>query len=187
MSVQDAVCNLKKEIQKSGIIQENGIGEDLFLFSSTLVPVVNVDLLIFDKNNQILLSWRDDKWCGTGWHLPGSCIRFNESIHNAIKRCALSELGLEVVHTAEPLMVYDVHFPDYREGLKDQRERKHFIALAYGCSVENELLSDDKERRKEGHIRWFQDLPADFLQIHDCYRKDWLELKERYKHSVIYV
>ena len=185
MSVFTAVLELKNEMKKNGIIQENGIGEELFLFSSTIVPIVNVDLLIFDKNDEILLSQRDDKWCGTGWHLPGSCIRFDETIHNAISRCALSELGLEVMHTAEPLKVYDVHFPDYREGLEDQRERKHFIALAYGCCVKSGWVLDDKYKN-DGRIRWFRNLPEDFLQIHDCYRKDWVELMEKYKHSTMY-
>ncbi len=185
MSVSNAVFDLKKEMHKSGIIQENGIGEELFLFSSTIVPIVNVDLLIFDKNDKVLLSQRDDKWCGTGWHLPGSCIRFDETIHNAISRCAFSELGLEVIHTAEPLKVYDVHFPNYREGLEDQRERKHFIALAYGCYAQNEYDLYDKYEN-DGCIRWFRDLPKSFLQIHDCYRNDWLELKERLKHSAMY-
>ena len=46
MSVTSAIDNLKDEMQKAGIKSENGLGTELFLFSSTLIPVVNVDLLL---------------------------------------------------------------------------------------------------------------------------------------------
>jgi colanic acid biosynthesis protein WcaH len=44
---------------------------ELFLFISRLVPMVNVDLLIYDEEGRILLTWRDEEIHGVGWHIPG--------------------------------------------------------------------------------------------------------------------
>lgn len=64
MSVTSAIDNLKDEMQKAGIKSENGLGTELFLFSSTLIPVVNVDLLLTNSKHEILLAWRDDPHTG---------------------------------------------------------------------------------------------------------------------------
>ena len=66
MSVTSAIDNLKDEMQKAGIKSENGLGTELFLFSSTLIPVVNVDLLLTNSKHEILLAWRDDPHTGKG-------------------------------------------------------------------------------------------------------------------------
>lgn len=79
MSVKNAIENLKIEMKKEGILPETGLGNDLFLFSSTLAPVVNVDLLITNPKQQILLAWRNDPHSGIGWHIPGGCVRFKET------------------------------------------------------------------------------------------------------------
>ena len=76
MKLNEAIEILKNEIENPNI----GLPEDIFYFLSTIIPMINVDLLIKNEKNQILLSWRDDKYCNTGWHIPGSIIRFKESI-----------------------------------------------------------------------------------------------------------
>ena len=49
-----------------------GLEEEIFIAVSTIIPIVNVDLLILDSQNHILLSWRDDVYFGKGWHIPGT-------------------------------------------------------------------------------------------------------------------
>ena len=48
-----------------------GLPDDVFLFVSRIVPLVNVDLLIQDDRSRTLLTWRDDEFFGPGWHVPG--------------------------------------------------------------------------------------------------------------------
>ena len=55
-----------------------GLSEETFLLISQLTPMVNVELLIQDKNKGTLLTWRHDKFYGPAWHLPGGIIRFKE-------------------------------------------------------------------------------------------------------------
>ena len=106
MSLTEAISNLKTEMKSAGIVQEDGLGTELFHFSSTLAPVVNVDLLITDENNRVLMSWQEDDYTESGWHVPGSCIRFQETLEEAIQRCARKEIGTEVEFSAEPIKVY---------------------------------------------------------------------------------
>ena len=63
-----------------GIDFRKGLEDDLFLFSSSIVPTVNVDLFITNTEHQFLLIWRDDKYCGKGWHIPGNCLRLKETL-----------------------------------------------------------------------------------------------------------
>ena len=48
-----------------------GLPEEVFIFLTQNTPMVNVDLVIRDDKGRILLSWRDDEFCGSGWHIPG--------------------------------------------------------------------------------------------------------------------
>ena len=103
MSVASAIDNLKDEMQKVGIKSENGLGTELFLFSSTLMPVVNVDLLVTNPKHEILLSWRDDSHTGKGWHIPGGCVRFKEKLMDRVQKTAIAELEAGVVCQPEQL------------------------------------------------------------------------------------
>lgn len=92
----------------------------MFLFVSSVTPLVNVDLLVVDSQKGILLSWRDDEHYGTGWHIPGGIIRHKETIMERIQKTALREFGCEVKY-AEQIKV--------TEQLLNQEERNHFISL----------------------------------------------------------
>lgn len=181
MSLTEAINNLKTEMKSAGIEQEHGLGTELFHFSSTLAPVVNVDLLITDENNRVLLSWREDDYTESGWHVPGSCIRFQETLEEAIQRCARTELGAEVEFAPEPIRVYEFHWNKHRPTIADQRERAHFITLVYACHLPGDYVLDkhNKTEGQVGFLRWFDDMPEDILPIQKCYIRDWEQLKNR--------
>lgn len=181
MSLTEAINNLKTEMKSAGIEQEHGLGTELFHFSSTLAPVVNVDLLITDENNRVLLSWREDDYTESGWHVPGSCIRFQETLEEAIQRCARTELGAEVEFAPEPIRVYEFHWNKHRPTIADQRERAHFITLVYACHLPGDYVLDkhNKTEGQVGFLRWFDDMPEDILPIQNCYIRDWEQLKNR--------
>ncbi len=181
MSLTDAIRRLKSEMEKAGIRQEQGLGTELFHFSSTLAPVVNVDLFIMDADGRVLLSWRDDPHTGIGWHVPGTCIRFRETLEQSIQRCARTEIGTEVFHFAEPIKVYEFHWNTFRAELEDQRERAHFITLVYACRLPGgyDLSRQVQPEEKPGYLKWFDTIPDDFLPFQKCYREDWEQLKKR--------
>ena len=58
----------------------DGLPEPIFELASSIVPMINVDLFVQDRQGRILMVWREDPICGCGWHIPGGIIRFQESI-----------------------------------------------------------------------------------------------------------
>jgi colanic acid biosynthesis protein WcaH len=152
---------------------EEGLGKELFLQVSALVPIVNVDLLVYNSKGQFLLTWRDDPHCGRGWHVPGGCIRFKETFEERIRKVAKNELGLvDFTFDKDPLKVFEI-IDNGRREIDNQNERAHFIALAYKCYAPDDYEINNRGKREGdvGYIKWFDRLPDDFLDIQSCYKE----------------
>ncbi len=168
-SSKDVIMQLSLE----GVNPEKGLGEELFLQISSLVPIVNVDLLVYNSQRQFLLTKRDDPHCGKGWHIPGGCIRFKESCVDRIRKVAKNELGIDdLVIEKEPVHVFEIIEREKRP-IANQNERAHFITLVYRCMVEDSFRIDNNGKTEEdaGFIKWFDRLPEDLLRIQECYRE----------------
>jgi len=144
-----------------------GLPEDVFLFISTITPLVNVDLLIRNEKHEVLLTWRNDRYSGPGWHFPGGIIRYKERIADRVRTVARTEIGADVELNSQPLAINEMIVPN-------RRERGHFIALFCECS----LISppNDRLRHVEGtpqpmEWRWFGRCPDDLIAAHEIYRK----------------
>ena len=163
---------LKKEVEKSGINPKDGIGEDLFLFVSSLTPIVNVDLLVYNSKGQFLLSFRDDRHCGRGWHIPGGCVRLRETIDERIKAVARTELHLDnIAYEKQPIKIFEIICNEERQ-IDCQDERSHFITLVYKCYVPDSYQINNMMKENEaGFLRWFDKLPDDLLDIQQCYKE----------------
>lgn len=161
------------KISLDGIHPEQELGEELFLTVSSLVPIVNVDLLVYNDKGQFLLTKRDDPYCGRGWHVPGGCIRFKETCEERIRKVALGELGISklAIHK-DPVKVFEIIEHDKRP-IENQNERAHFITLVYRCEVDDSYIIDNGDRTESdaGFIKWFDSLPDDLLSIQNCYRE----------------
>ena len=165
MGLKAVINELYEEIKKANIDPANGLGEDLFLTVASLTPIVNVDILVV-KDGCVLLSWRDDEQCGSGWHLPGGCVRLKETLEQRLHVCAKKELGTDIICDMKPLLVTENINP------KRDKGRTHFISFLYGCVLvdENKLLLLDSKEIK-GHLGWFNQIPEHFLSVQDFYRK----------------
>ncbi len=179
MNLSESIQNLKQEMSHSGVHQEEGLGTELFHFASTLMPVINVDIIVTNQHDQILLSWRDDSYTGVGWHVPGRCIRFGEYIHDAIQKCAEEEIHTTVNYDSNPLTVMEFITHDVRP-IEDQRERAHFITLPYKCLVPDGYIIDNGNllEHDRGYLKWFNNLPDDLYPGHECYRKIWESIRK---------
>jgi len=152
---------------------EQGLGEELFLQVSALVPIVNVDLLVYNDKGQFLLTWRDDPHCGRGWHVPGGCIRFKETFEERILKVAKDELGLTgFSFDKEPVKVFEI-IDNSRREIDNQNERAHFISLVYKCHAASGYTLDNNGRNEgdAGYIKWFERLPEELLPIQKCYKE----------------
>lgn len=172
--VAEAIQTLQNVMAEDGVKQRDGLPLDLFEFATTLLPFVNVDLLVQNSRGQILLSWRNDKHYGMGWQIPGGIIRMMETIEERIQKTAIREIGTNVTYDKEPIAVHENIIRRKREGLQNQLERAHNIALLYNCRVPEEYTIDngDKEKTDEGYLCWFDRFPEDLLECHQMLRNN---------------
>jgi len=172
MSLENAVRLLERNTGE--IIRHacEGLPEDVFLLVSALVPLVNVDLLIEDKQKGVLLAWRDDPYCGRGWHFPGGCLRIRETLAERLQKTALVEVGTEVIYDPKPAAVTEFIAPEQRDGIEHQNIRAHNVGIAYRCTLPEGFEIDNHGRfaTTTGYLKWFRELPDDLLKIQDCYR-----------------
>ena len=172
--ISKIVRDLQNAMIEEKIDPTKGLPLDLFEFSTTILPFVNVDLLIQNKKGQILLSWRDDRYYGAGWQIPGGIIRMMESVDERIQKTAEREIGCKVLYDTEPIAVHENIIRKKRENLKNQLERAHNIALLYYCRVPKGFIIDngDKVETDEGFLRWFDKFPENILDCHKFLLKD---------------
>jgi len=146
---------------------KKGIPQEVFYFISQLTPLINVDLLIKDKAGKTLLTWRDDKFHGPAWHIPGGIIRFKEDIESRIQKVAETELGCTVRFKPEPIFV--------RNMINTERDvRGHFVSLLYICELTSLPKSDLKFNQGEpsqGQWCWHKNAPENLLRVHEPFRK----------------
>ena len=141
-----------------------GLPYELFLFVSTLVPMVNVDLLVRDDAGRLLLTWRDDEIYGAGWHVPGGIIRFKETVEERIQATAQEELGAEVTFDPAPIVEQSV--------APVRRLRGHHISLIYRCRLRSgpdEALRFPGGSPSRGQWAWHARCPSDILPVHRRY------------------
>ena len=163
MNITEAIARLKQEVPHPS----KGLPDDLFYYISSTTPIINVDLLIKDKNKRTLLAWRDDVYAGKGWHIPGGIIRFKETIEKRIYEVARIEIGSCVYfYYPEPIAINEIF--NY-----EHEVRSHFISLLYRCTLpSNFVVKNIKSSRFDpGYLMWHKSCPDDLLKFQDIYRK----------------
>jgi ADP-ribose pyrophosphatase YjhB (NUDIX family) len=144
-----------------------GLPEELFLFVSSITPLVNVDLLIQDEAGRTLLTWRQDAFYGPGWHVPGGVIRFQEAAAERIRAVGRQELGVEVEPDPTPVAMHEMIDPG-------RRSRGHSIALLYCCRLLGPLSETHRASSstpRPGQWAWHQTCPNNLIAEHHVYRK----------------
>lgn len=162
MNIAEAVKFLDKQIKNPS----KGLPEEVFLFASRIVPMANVDLLIKDEKGRTLLSWRDDQYCGKGWHLPGGVIRFKETMKERLEKVAETELGAKVKFEPKPIAVNEI--------MIKSKTRGHFISLLYKCYLSSNFVPENKGLKETdaGYLKWHAACPDNLLKWHyNIYKK----------------
>lgn len=162
MKTADVINFLRREIQNPSL----GLPDDIFYFVSSLTPLVNVDLLIKDEKNRTLLSWRDDKYAGKGWHIPGGIVRFKETFETRVKKVAETEIGADVSFETVPIAINQcIHH--------EHDVRGHFISILFKCFLSSEFVPQNKglSANDAGHLMWHDVCPNNLIKYHEMYKK----------------
>lgn len=162
----DELAKLLNEALKFIPNAQNGLPQEAFYFVSQLTPLINVDLLVKNKQGQSLLSWRDDQFYGPGWHIPGGIIRFKEPIEDRIRKVAETELGCRVRFAPAPINV--------RSLVSTERDiRGHFVSLLYLCELDSEpdpARHCDSMMPQSGQWSWHHGAPFNLIKQHEFFR-----------------
>ncbi len=75
--------------------EKRGLSVKDFNHIYSRVPRVCVEVILENKG-EILLTKRKIQPDAGKWHFPGGTVRFEESLRDAVKRVAKSELGIDV-------------------------------------------------------------------------------------------
>ncbi len=143
---------------------EKGLPQDVFYLISRLTPLVNVDLLIKDKDSRVLLAWRQDQFAGAGWHIPGGIVRYKETLEQRIKQVALTEIGQEVDYNPAPIAINEIH--------RAHATRGNFISFLYICTVDSSFSPNNSNLYKTdpGYLVWHDTCPNNLIEVHELYR-----------------
>lgn len=119
------------------------------------MPVVCVDGLIINSQNQYLLVKRNNEPLKGEFWLPGGRLHKNELLETSIKRKIFEELGTEVSI---------VKFLGYFEEFFDVTEQKtkggfHAISFVFLLKLLSDKISLDNQASE---WRWFDELPIKF-------------------------
>lgn len=143
-----------------------GLPDEIFAFVSTITPLVNVDLLIKNKKNQTLLTWRNDGYNPAGWHIPGGIMRYKETIADRLSAVAANELGVNIRFKKDPLAVGEI--------MTSRKFRGHAISLLYECTLTTSPIKDLEYKKgtpKSGEWAWHNKCPDNILSVQEIYRK----------------
>lgn len=153
------------ELESRIVDSKQGLPEEVFLMVSRLTPMINVDLLLKDSENRTLLTWREDRYYGPVWHVPGGIIRFKETAAQRISKVAETELGTTVTYSEAPLAVTEM--------MNQGRDtRGHFISLLYECRLTGPLiphLAYTTGTPRHGNWAWHDTCPADLIPPQRAY------------------
>jgi len=162
VNITDAITVLDKYTANPS----EGLPDEVFFYISRTTPLVNVDLLIKDEKGRILLAWRNDEYCGKGWHIPGGIVRFKETFEERIKKVAETEIGLDIRFDPAPIAVNELIIPE-------RDIRSHFVSILYKCFLPGTFIPENKgfSHKDAGYLRWHDSCPDNLIRFHEIYRK----------------
>ena len=160
-----AIENIRAIVKERGIDFRKGLPEPLFEFATTLMPTPDIDLLITNDEGKVLPTRRDDKFYGQGWHIPGGCIRIQETLNERIQKTAEEEISTLVICNKNPITTRESFMKRERPWLKDQLERSHNIYLLYQAKLPEGYVINNKGKsnREAGQKKWFSKVPDDSI------------------------
>jgi colanic acid biosynthesis protein WcaH len=165
MNITDVITVLDEEVKNPSA----GLPDEVFYYISRITPLVNVDLLIKDEDGRTLLSWRDDQYCGTGWHIPGGIVRFKETFEERIKKVAETEIRADIQFDPTPIAVNELIIPE-------RDIRSHFVSLLYKCFLPCTFIPENNglSRKDIGYLKWHDSCPDNLIKFHQKYYREYI-------------
>ena len=135
----------------------------------TRVPRLCVDLVI-KMDGGVILSLRSIEPYRDWWHLPGGTVYFRERLHDAVRRVALDECGIEVRVVK---MLNYIEYPSYEQFPGEGNP----VSIAFLCQVTGGKLRGSDQGEE---VRAFKILPEKLIpeQKEFLEKVNFLELRK---------
>jgi colanic acid biosynthesis protein WcaH len=161
-------------------IMTQWLDQETFKTIIATTPLVSIDLLVRNANNQILVGKRVNRPAQGYWFVPGGRILKNERLSEAFSRLTEAELGLKLdIKKARYLGLYE-HFYDDSIFTEDASVvSTHYVVNGFEvvlpeshvnlpCEQHNEYrwLSEEEFKTSDEvhvHSRWYVDPELGFL------------------------
>jgi colanic acid biosynthesis protein WcaH len=119
---------------------------DYARFRDTM-PIVSVDLVVFDGEGRILLGLRRNEPARGTWFVPGGRLWKNETIKVATQRLTRTELGIE--------MSPDRTLGAYHQMYTDTQLGRHFITFAVAVTAQPDQARAVNHDDQHEALRWW--------------------------------
>ncbi|WP_151830759.1 GDP-mannose mannosyl hydrolase [Acinetobacter ursingii] len=105
--------------------------DQLFKTMITNTPLIAIDLVVRNTQNEVLLGKRLNAPAKGFWFVPGGRIQKNETLDCAFIRLLKDELGIQNVVPRSDAKLLGLHEHFYDDNLFDETFGTHYIVLAY--------------------------------------------------------
>jgi colanic acid biosynthesis protein WcaH len=118
-----------------------------FLAGVRILPLVSIDLIVRDGDGRVLVGERRNRPAQGSWFVPGGRVLKDESLDEAFRRIAGSELAFGCERQEARFRgVFEHHYPD---NAGDESFSTHYVVLAYELD-----WPQDAELPNEQHAAW---------------------------------
>lgn len=112
---------------------------DIFMQIVRYAPLISIDLLLHNENNEILLGWRNNQPAKDFWFVPGGRIYKNESLRDAFSRIMSAETCLDLEMDQAKFHGIFEHFHPEQNFMNEAGFGTHYIVLAFDILLTGEL------------------------------------------------
>ena len=124
-----------------------------FLEIVNKTPLVAIDLIIRNSNDEVLIGLRKNEPARNTWYVPGGIIRKNEKLAEAFEQICLDEIYISLsIDNAKLLGIFE-HFYDLNFALEPGIST-HYIVLAYEITISE--IDIELPKDQHSHYKWLK-------------------------------
>lgn len=152
--------------------------QDTFKTIVASTPLISIDLIVRDPQNNVLLGKRVNRPAQGYWFVPGGRVLKDESIDQTFIRLLKIELGIDKVNAIFKGIFQ--HF--YDDNFSEENFTTHYIVLAYEVIFNGDIASLPVAQHND--YRWFSEMT---LLNHDDVHKHtkWYFQKDKQADNLI--
>ncbi|EPP7628900.1 GDP-mannose mannosyl hydrolase [Providencia rettgeri] len=124
---------------------------DTFKTIVAFTPLVSIDLVVYNSNNQILLGLRNNRPAKGYWFVPGGRICKDETFDIAFQRLMIEELGIAYSIKDATFIGHYQHL--YQDNFSDKDFTTHYVVLGY--MLKQDINIDELPSEQHKNYKWW--------------------------------